>query len=117
MDSDANSSLLAPSTTQVLLQSGSKQGRGPPSSSVWAHCRSARENEDSTRKYCNHCTDPEVTPYGSSISSDMRKHLEIYHKISAIVRLSHVQATTLEKLRQLYAKAKDFGQTEEMLRP
>ena len=44
----------------------------------------------------------------------MRKHLEIRYKITVTVRLSRVQATTLEKLQQLYAKAKDFGQIEEI---
>ena len=112
MDSDANSSLLAP-TTQVSSQSGSKQTRGA-SSSVWAHCRTAHENEDPTQKYCNHCTDPKVKPYGSSISSNMKKHLEIHHKITIAIRPSCIQATTLEKLQQLYTKAKDSSQTEEI---
>jgi hypothetical protein len=90
---------LAPSTTQISSQSGSKQKNGPLLSSVWAHCRTAHQNEDPTQKYCNHCTDLKVTPYGSSISSNMRKHLEIHHKITVTVRLNHVQATTLEKLQ------------------
>jgi len=99
MDSNANSSLLAPFTTQVSSQSGSNQGRGPSSSSVWAHRRTARENEDPTQKYCNHYTDLEITPYGSLISSNMRKHLEIHYKITITVRFSRVQATTLKKLQ------------------
>ena len=85
--------------TQVSSQSGSKQGRGPPSSSVWAHCRTARENEDPTQKYCNHCTDLEIMPYSSLISSNMRKYLEIHYKITITVRFSRVQAITLKKLQ------------------
>jgi hypothetical protein len=44
----------------------------------------------------------------------MRKHLKRKHKIDVPVELSRIQAKTLEKLQQLYAKAKDSGETEEI---
>jgi hypothetical protein len=105
MDSNANSSFLAPSTTQVSSRSGSKQTRGI-ASAVWDHYRTAYENEDSSQKYCNYCIDPNVMPYGSAVSSNMRKHLKAKHAIIIVVKPSHIQATILEKLQQLYAKAK-----------
>jgi hypothetical protein len=98
MDSDASSSFLAPSTTQVSSRSGSKQIRGI-ASVVWDHCRIAHENEDLSQKYCNYCTDPNVPPYGSTVSSNMRKHLKAKHAIIVEVEPSRIQATTLGKLR------------------
>src|SRR5271167_1289295 len=114
MDSDANSSLLAPSTTQVSTRSGSKRSRGPPASTVWAHCRTARNNEDPAVKYCNYCTDPNTPIYFSSISSNMRKHLESKHAIVVEVTLGQIQTKTLQQLQQLYLKAESSGQTEEI---
>ena len=108
MDSEANSSFLAPSTTQVSSQSGSKRTRGP-ASAVWAHCRTARENEDPAQQYCKYCTDPDVTLYSSLVSSNIKKHLKAKYTIIVEVGPSYIQATTLEKLQELYAKAKDSG--------
>ena len=114
MDSDANSSFLAPSTTQLSSRSGSKQTRGP-SSSVWDYCRPPLENEDQSKKhYCTLCKDPNVTPYGAPYPSNMRKHILIHHKIVVPIEPSQIQTKTLEKLQQLYAQAKDSGQTEEI---
>jgi hypothetical protein len=44
----------------------------------------------------------------------MRKHLKAKHAIIVEVEPGRIQATTLEKLRQLYAQAKSSGQTEEI---
>ena len=114
MDSDTNSSLLAPSTTQISIPSRSKRSRGPPASAVWAHCRIAHDNEDPAVKYCNYCTDPNTPIYFSSISSNMRKHLESKHAIVVEVTPGRIQTKTLQQLQQLYLKAESSGQTEEI---
>jgi hypothetical protein len=81
MDSDTNSSFLAPSTTQLSSRGGSKQTRGSLSS-VWDYCRPPLENEDQSKKhYCTLCKDPNVMPYGALYPSNMRKHILIHHKI------------------------------------
>ena len=114
MDSEANSSLIAPSTTQESFQSASKQSKGQISSIVWAECRTARDNEnpDPKLRYCKHCTND--TPYSTSISSNMRKHLKSKHKIDIEVALSRIQATALQQLQQLYLRAEGSGQTNEI---
>jgi hypothetical protein len=42
MDSEADSSVFGPSTTQNSVQGVSGRSRGAPASAVWAHCRTAR---------------------------------------------------------------------------
>ncbi len=44
----------------------------------------------------------------------MRKHLLTKHEIDVPIEPSWIQAQTLEKLQQLYMKAKDSGETEEI---
>jgi hypothetical protein len=53
-------------------------------------------------------------PYGALVASNIRKHLLAKHKIDVPVEPSRIQAKTLEKLQQLYAKAKDSGEIEEI---
>ena len=114
MDSNTNSSFLAPSTTQLSSRGGSKQARGS-SSSVWDYCRPPLENEDQSKKhYCTLCKDPNVMLYGAPYPSNMRKHILIHHKIVVPIEPGQIQTKTLEKLRQLYVQAKDSGQTEEI---
>jgi hypothetical protein len=53
-------------------------------------------------------------PYGAPVASNIRKHLLAKHKIDVPVEPSRIQAKTLEKLQQLYIKANDSGETEEI---
>jgi hypothetical protein len=94
MASEVDSSLLAPSTTQVSIQSRSKQSKGQPLSAVWDHCCTARDTETPGQKYCNYSTKEPI--YGSSNSSNMRKHIERNHKIQVELTLSRIQTTTLQ---------------------
>jgi hypothetical protein len=111
MASDTGSSIFAPSTTQISTQSQSKPSRGPAPSIVWDHCRTANDTENPAVKYCKHCTDP---AYSSSISSNMKKHLQSKHGIVIEITSGRVQTKTLQQLQQLYLKAKSSDQTEEI---
>ena len=71
MDSEADSSIFGRSTTQNSVQGVSGQSRGTPASTVWAHYRTARDNEDPDPRlrYCDYCVD--VSAYSTSNSSNM----------------------------------------------
>src|SRR6266498_3278650 len=112
MPSEADSSLLAPSTAQVSIQSGSKQSKGQPPSAVWDHCRTARDTETPGQKYCNYCIKEPI--YGSNNSSNMRKHIERNYKIQIELTPSRIQITTLQQLKQFYLKAESSGQISEI---
>ena len=112
MASEADSSLLAPSTTQVSIQSRSKQSKGQPLSAVWGHCCMAHGTETLGQKYCIYCMKEPI--YGSNNSSNMRKHIERNHKIQVELTPSRIQTTTLQQLKQLYLKAESSGQTSEI---
>ncbi len=77
--SEADSSLLTPSTAQVSIQSESKQSKGQPPSAVWDHYRTARDTETPRQKYYNYYTKEPI--YGSNNNSNMRKHIERNYKI------------------------------------
>jgi hypothetical protein len=99
MDSEADSSAFAPSTSQASSQKVPKR-RGAPPSKVWLHCRIAHDGEKPMYKYCNYCTEDPI--YGSDNSSNMRKHLQGRHEINVEVPLSRVQEVTIQQLKQLY---------------
>ena len=80
MDFEVDLSLLTPSTTQDSVETGSKKlKRGKSAHTTWVHTHTARYGEDSRLKFCIHCT---ITPpYSTSISTNMRGHLESKHRI------------------------------------
>ena len=110
MDSEADSSSLAPPATLDSDKSGSKRGRS--AHTTWAHTRSARDGENSQHKYCTHCT--VQPPYGTSVSTNMRHHLKSKHGISVERTPGLVQAETVHQLQQLYIRAESSGQTEKI---
>jgi hypothetical protein len=113
MGSEADSSLLAPSTTQDSVDSGSKKSkRGRSAHTTWAHTRTARDGEDSRLKFCIHCTVP--PPYSTSVSTNMRGHLESKHGIIIDRTPGPIQVETVRQLQQLYTRAQSSGQTEEI---
>jgi len=99
MDSKANLSTFAPSTSQTLSQKVSKQ-RGAPPSKVWLHCCIAHNSENPAYKYCNYCTEDPI--YSSDNSSNMQKHLQGRHQINVEVAISRVQEAALQQLKELY---------------
>jgi hypothetical protein len=114
MASEAGSSVLAPSTTQVSSQSKSKKTKD--GSTVWKdHCCTARDTEDPKKKYCNYCTKESRDPiYGSDNSSNMRKHIEEIHHIEVKLATSKIQQVALEQLRELYRQAEAVGETSKI---
>ncbi len=113
MDSEVDSSLLAPSTTHDSVETGSKNLRkGRSAHTTWVHTRTARDGENSRHKFCIHCT---VTPpYSTSVSTNMRGHLESKHEIYVDRTPGPIQVETVRQLQQLYTRAQSSGQTEEI---
>ena len=107
MASEADSSRSAPSTTQNSTQTRS---RGPSAHTTWAHSRSARPGEDSTQKYCIHCTTDPI--FKTTVTTNLRNHLKTKHKIIVEGTQSPIQATTIEQLQQLYLQAESLRQTD-----
>ena len=115
MASEAGSSVLAPSTTQVSSQSKSNK-KTKDGSAVWKdHCRTALDTEDPKKKYCNYYTKESRDPiYGSDNSSNMRKHIEGIHNIKVKLATSKIQQAALDQLRELYRQAEAAGETSEI---
>jgi BED zinc finger len=115
MASEASSSFLAPSTTQVSASAQSKSKKTKDASVVWDHCRTARDDEDPEEKYCNYCTnESRKTIYSSNNSSNMHKHIRTIHNIEIKLAISKIQQTASQQLRELYQKAKAAGETNEI---
>jgi hypothetical protein len=107
MDSDTDSSSLfyvptldsAPTLDLAELESKSDSNRGKTStgSLTWAHSRQAREDEPNFHKnalikYCIHCTE---SPYGTSVTTNMRNHLKSKHQIIIQSTPSTLQQTII----------------------
>jgi hypothetical protein len=113
MDSEIGVSLSAPSTNRDSVETESqKPKRGTSAHTTWAHARTARDGEDSSRKFCIHCT--ETPPYGTSVTTNMRKHLESKHGIIINRTPGPTLTETAQQLQQLYVRARTSGQIEEI---
>jgi hypothetical protein len=113
MASEADSSIILPSTTQYSGET--KSTRGISAHTTWAHTRPARNEEPGYSgkariKYCIHCIEPHS--YGTSVTTNMRNHLNSKHQIIVESASSPVQTATINQLQQLYSKAELTGQTE-----
>jgi hypothetical protein len=113
MASEADSSILPPSTTQD--SSEIKSTRGITAHTTWAHTRPARNEEPGysgkTRiKYCIHCIEP--ASYGTSVTTNMRNHLNSKHQIIVESAPGSIQTATIGQLQQLYIRAESTGQTK-----
>jgi hypothetical protein len=107
MDSEVDFSFSEPSTTQDSTQIGS---RSQPARTTWAHARLARDGEDSSLRYCIHCTEEPI--YKTSVTTNMRWHLQTKHQIIVNRTPGLIQATTTQQLQQLYLRAESSGETE-----
>ena len=109
--SNSDSFSFIQSTTQESSSNLTRVKRSP----VWEYCRTAKEEDDENPKflYCTLCdpNGPEKL-YGSNISSNMRAHLQIAHKIAVENVIGKIQVDTVRQLDQLYLQAKAAGQTE-----
>jgi hypothetical protein len=97
MASNSDSFSFIQSTTQGSSSNLTKVKRSP----VWRYCRTAKEEDDEDPKllYCTLC-DPNgpEKPYGSNISSNMRAHLRILHKIVVENVIGKIQTDTVRQL-------------------
>jgi hypothetical protein len=80
MDSEAESSLLAPSTT--VDSASTRPTRARTAVATWAHARTALGTEPeylgrNRILYCIHC--PQESPYSSAVTGNFRKHLSSKH--------------------------------------
>ena len=108
MDSEVDSSLLAPSTTLESDPSGSKTSkRGRSAYTTWVHTRTARDGENSQHKYCIHCT--VQPPFSTSVTTNMRQHLKSKHRSIVERTPGLIQAETAHQLQQLYIWAESLG--------
>jgi BED zinc finger len=106
MASKADSSLLAPSTTQVSILSGSKPSKNQSTSAVWDHCRTAHGTEKKENKYCRYCKeDSKDLVYSTTNSQNMYMHIKRKHQIDIKLSLSRVQIAALHQLKELYRQA------------
>jgi len=78
MDSKIDLSLPAPLTTHDSVETELK-GRGKSAYTTWVHTRTARDGENSRLKFCIHCI--ATPPYSTSVSTNMRGHLKLKHRI------------------------------------
>ena len=111
MASEADSSLFEHSATQDSSQT---RTRGPSAHTTWIHSHTACETngEDPKLNYCIHCA---MTPiYGTSVTTNMWKHLLSKHQIIIERDPSLIQAATIQQLAQLYLQAESSGQTEDI---
>ena len=94
MDSEVESSLLAPLTTLESDPTGLKTAkRGRSAHTTWVHTRAARDGENSQHKYCIHCT--VLPPYSTSVTTNMRQNLESKHRIIVERTPGLIQAETV----------------------
>ena len=115
MASETDSSLLAPSTTQVSIPSGSKRSKSQSTSAVWDHCRTAHGTEKKENKYCKYCKEDSEDPvYSTTNSQNMRMHIKRKHQINIELNPSRVQIVALQQLKELYRQAESSGQTSEI---
>jgi len=113
MASEADSSLLVPSTTQVSIQSASKRFKSQ--SIVWDHCHMARGTEKKENKYCKYCQENSEDPvYGTTNSQNMRMHIKRKHQIDIELVPSRVQTAALQQLKELYFRAESSSQMSEI---
>jgi hypothetical protein len=91
MASEADSSHFEHSATQDSSQT---RTRGPSAPTTWIHSRAAHETdgEDPKLKYCIHCTTP---IYGTSVTTNIQRHLLSKHQIDIERDLSPIQAATI----------------------
>jgi hypothetical protein len=81
---------------------------------VWKHCRDPTEEENQAYLYCTYCTDSTKSPYGTSVSENMKKHLKGHHKITVEKALSKNQVAVNLQLRQYYQQATGTSEQEEL---
>ena len=110
MDSEAESSLLVPSTT--VDSASTRPTRAQTAVVTWAHARTALGTEPEYSGwncilYCIHC--PQESPYSSAVTGNFWRHFNLKHLLQVEKDTSPIQLEILKKLQQLYIKAESLG--------
>lgn len=111
----SESSVLSISTTTNTTQSVVRRGKS--ATTTWLHSREPRPEEPgyngrSRILYCKYC--PNDSPYGSSVTTNFRKHLESKHGTLVAKDLTPIKAAIAEDFAQLYQRSYDTGQAQEI---
>ena len=82
MDSEVDSSLLAPPTISDTATTSSKRSKS--AQATWAHTRTNRSDEPEFKNgarllYYAYC--PQESPYSNTVTTNFRKHLQSKHQI------------------------------------
>ncbi|MCJ1331163.1 hypothetical protein MMC10_007850 [Thelotrema lepadinum] len=104
MDSETDTSTVTTCTTPNLTESRSESYRDKnhrSADATWAHTHAAHEDENPKHKYCKYCIE---TPYGTSVTTNLRGHLKSKHEIVIIREQNVVQLATQRQLRNLYSR-------------
>jgi hypothetical protein len=100
------------STIAESAETSQKKWRSP----VWKYCRTAitEDDEDPDNRYCSYCIDPDQKPYGTDISTNIKRHLLNMHQIVVEKAIGKIEAAIVQQLAQLYLQAETSGQTGEV---
>ena len=76
--SELDSSFLASASAELISTSQNHiKWRSP----AWEYCRSPTKEENQAYLYYAHYTDSEKSPYSTSITQNIKKHLKGYYQI------------------------------------
>jgi len=109
---ELDSSFIA--SASVELESSTTSQSRKWRAAVWNHCREPTEEENQAYLYCTYCTDSTKSPYGTSISENMKKHIKVTHKIAIEKTLSKNQVAVNLQLKQYYHQATGSSEQKEL---
>jgi penicillin V acylase-like amidase (Ntn superfamily) len=110
---ELDSSFIASAASVELESTITSQSR-KWRAAVWKHCREPTEKENQANLYCTYCTDSTRSPYGTSLSENMKKHIKVTHKIAIERTLSKNQVAVNSQLKQYYHQATGSSEQEEL---
>jgi hypothetical protein len=108
---ELDSSSLASALVDLEIEpSHSRKLKAP----VWKHTRDPTKEENQAHFYCIHCNKETRTPYNTSISENIKKHIQGFHKIPIEMAISKNQAIVNLQLRQYYHQATGTNEQKEL---
>jgi hypothetical protein len=109
---ELDSSFIASTSVELELSTTSQSRKWK--AAVWKHCREPTEEENQAYLYCSYCTNSTRSPYGTSISENMKKHIKSIHKLTIGSTLSKNQVAVNMQLKQYYHEATGSSEQEEL---
>jgi predicted GNAT family acetyltransferase len=108
---ELDSSSLASALVDLELEAPhSRKLRAP----VWKYTRDPTKEENQAYFYYIHCNEETRKPYHTSLSENMKKHIQGVHKILVEMAISKNQAIVNLQLRQYYYQATRTSEQEEL---